>query len=94
MRHLGLEVKNAAREQRSESSMITRSVETVAAKITEISVATRDQSERADQIQEALQVFREVTLQTTQRAEQTNTTVADLSALAQGLEDEIGRFRL
>ncbi len=94
MRHLGLEVKNAAREQRSESSLITRSVETVAAKITEISVATRDQSQRADQIQEALQVFREVTLQTTQRAEQTNTTVADLSALAQGLEDEIGRFRL
>jgi len=94
MRHLGLEVKNAAREQRNESSLITRSVETVAAKITEISVATRDQSSRADQIHEALQVFREVTLQSTQRAEQTNTTVADLSALAQGLEDEIGRFRL
>lgn len=94
MRHLGLEVKNAAREQRNESAMITRSVETVAAKITEISVATRDQSQRADQIQEALQVFREVTLQTTQRAEQTNTTVAEIEALAQGLEDEIGRFRL
>lgn len=94
MRHLGLEVKNAAREQRGESSLITRSVESVAAKITEISVATRDQSSRADQIQEALQVFREITVQTTQRAEQTNTTVADLSALAQGLEDEIGRFRL
>ncbi|MEZ4331891.1 MAG: methyl-accepting chemotaxis protein [Myxococcota bacterium] len=94
MRHLGLEVKNAAREQRGESSLITRAVESVAAKITEISVATRDQSSRADQIQEALQVFREVTVQATQRAEQTNTTVADLSALAQGLENEIGRFRL
>lgn len=94
MRHLGLEVKNAAREQRGESSLITRSVESVAAKITEISLATRDQSSRADQIQEALQVFREVTVQATQRAEQTNTTVADLSALAQGLENEIGRFRL
>ena len=94
MRHLGVEVKNAAREQRGESSLITRAVETVAAKITEISVATRDQSSRADQIQEALQVFREITLQTTQRAERTSTTVADLSALAQGLEDEIGRFRL
>jgi methyl-accepting chemotaxis protein len=94
MRHLGLEVKNAAREQRGESSLIARSIESVAAKITEISVATRDQSSRADQIQEALQVFREVTVQTTQRAEQSNTTVADLSALAQGLENEIGRFRL
>jgi len=94
MRHLGLEVKNAAREQRGESSLITRSVETVAAKITEISVATRDQSERADQIQEALQVFREVTLQSTRRAEQTNTTVADLSALTRRLDDEIGRFRV
>ena len=46
------------------------------------------------QIQEALNVFREVTVQTTQRAEQSSTTVADLSALAQGLESEIGRFRL
>ena len=35
-----------------------------------------------------------LTLQATQRAEQTNATVADLSARAQGLEDEIGRFRL
>ncbi|MFO0690143.1 MAG: methyl-accepting chemotaxis protein [Myxococcota bacterium] len=94
MRHLGLEVKNAAREQRNESSLIARSIESVAAKITEIGVATRDQSTRADQIQEALKVFREVTVQTTQRAEQSNTTVADLSALAQGLENEIGRFRL
>ncbi|MBY0399663.1 HAMP domain-containing protein [Myxococcota bacterium] len=94
MRHLGLEVKGAAREQRKESSLIARSVESVAAKITEISVATRDQSIRADQIQEALQVFREVTVQTARRAEQSNTTVADLSSLAQGLESEIDRFRL
>ena len=94
MRHLGLEVKNAAQEQRRESSLITQSVEIVASKIKGISVETKDQSKRADQIQEALEVFREVTLQTSRRAEETADTVADLSAHAQGLEQEIGRFRV
>jgi methyl-accepting chemotaxis protein len=94
MRHLGLEVKNAAQEQRRESSLITRSVETVATRINEILIETQDQSKRADQIQEALKVFREVTLQTTKRAEEANETVADLASHAQGLEEEIGRFRL
>jgi len=94
MRHLGLEVKNSAQEQRRESSLITRSVEVVAAKITEISVETKDQSKRADQIQEALYVFREVTIQSTRRAEETGETVNDLSAHAAELEEEIGRFRL
>jgi methyl-accepting chemotaxis protein len=94
MRHLGLEVKNAAQEQRRESSLITQSVEIVAAKIKEIGLATKDQSKQADQIQELLRVFRDVTLQSSARAEQTKATVADLSAHAQGLEEEIGRFRL
>ncbi len=94
MLHLGLEVKNAAQEQRRESSMITRSVEIVAARIKEILVETQVQSKRADQIQEALQVFRDVTVQSTRRAQQTTETVSDLSAHAQGLEEEIGRFRL
>jgi methyl-accepting chemotaxis protein len=94
MRHLGLEVKNAAQEQRRESSLITRSVEVVAAKIKQISIETNEQSKRADQILEALQVFREVTLESARRAEQTKTTVIDLSAHATGLEEEIGRFRL
>ncbi|HEB91531.1 MAG TPA: HAMP domain-containing protein [Deltaproteobacteria bacterium] len=94
MRHLGLEVKNAAQAQRRESAMIRRSVEGVAARIKEILRETQDQSKRADQIQEALEVFREVTIQTTRRAEQASETVADLSAHAQGLEAEIGRFRL
>ena len=94
MLHLGLEVKNATQEQRRESSLITRSVERVAARIKEILVETQDQSKRADQIQEALQIFREVTVQTTRRAAHASETVADLSAHAQGLEKEIGRFRL
>ena len=50
MRHLGLEVKGAVQEQHRESSLITRSVETVAAKIKQISIETRAQSKRADQI--------------------------------------------
>ena len=94
MRHLGLEVKNAAQEQRRESSLISQSVEIVAAKIKEISLETREQSKRADQIGEALQVFREVTYESSRRAEQTKSTVADLSAHADRLAEEIGRFRL
>ena len=94
MLNLGLEVKNATQEQRRESSLITRSVEVVAARIKEILVETQDQSKRADQIQEALQIFREVTVQTTRRAADANETISDLSAHAQGLEAEIGRFRL
>ena len=94
MLDLGLEVKNAAQEQRRESSLITRSVEVVAARINEILVETQGQSKRADQIQEALQIFREVTVQSTQRAAQANETVSDLSAHAQRLEEEIDRFRL
>jgi len=94
MRHLGLEVKNSAQEQRRESSLITRSVEVVAARIKEISVETKDQSKRADQIREALEIFREVTVQTTRRAEETAETVKDLSAHAKELEQEIGRFQI
>ena len=94
MRHLGLEVKNAAQEQRRESSLITQSVEIVATKIKEISISTKDQSKRADQIQEALEVFREVTIQSTRRAEETGETVNDLSAYAKVLEKEIGRFQI
>jgi methyl-accepting chemotaxis protein len=94
MLDLGLEVKNAAQAQRRESSMITRSVEVVAARIKEILIETQGQSKRADLIQEALQIFREVTVQSTQRAAQANETVSDLSAHAQRLEEEIGRFRL
>ena len=94
MLQLGLEVKSATQKQRNESSLITRSVEAVAARIKEILVETQGQSKRADQIQEALQVFREVTVETTRRAAHASETVADLSAHAQGLEEEIGRFRL
>jgi methyl-accepting chemotaxis protein len=94
MLDLGLEVKNAAQEQRRESSMITQSVEVVAARIKEILIETQDQSKRADQIQEALGIFREATLQSTRRAAQASETVSNLSAHAQRLEEEIDRFRL
>ena len=78
----------------SGSSLITQSVEVVAAKIKEISVETKDQSKAADQIQEALAVFREVTLQSSRRAEETAETVGELSSHADELEQEIGRFRI
>ncbi len=94
MRHLGLEVNNAAQQQRRESGLITRSVEVVASRIKEISLETKDQSKRADQIQEALELFREFTERSSRRAEQTRSTVDELAAHAEGLESEIGRFRI
>jgi methyl-accepting chemotaxis protein len=94
MLQLGREVKNATQEQTRESNLITRSVEVVAARIKEILSETQDQSKRADQIQEALQVFREVTEQSTRSAAHTGEIVSDLLAHSQGLEEEIGRFRL
>jgi len=94
MLNLGREVKNATQEQRRESSLITRSVEVVAARIKEILVETQDQTKRADQIQNALQIFREVTVESTRSSTHAGEIVADLSAHAQGLEEEIGRFRL
>jgi methyl-accepting chemotaxis protein len=94
MLDLGLEVKNAAQEQLRESSLITQSVEVVAARIKEILIETQDQSKRADQIQDALQIFREATVQSTRRAVQASETVSDLAAHAQRLEEEIDRFRL
>lgn len=93
MRHLGFEVKRAASQQRKESSLITESVEVVASRIREISVETNDQSKRADQIREALQVFREITVRSATRAEQTKATVGELTDHAQGLEEQVGRFR-
>ena len=93
MRHLGFEVKRAATQQRSESSLITESVEIVASRIREISIETNAQSKGADQIRQALQVFREITLRSADRAEQTKATVGELNDHAQGLESEVGRFR-
>lgn len=94
MRTFSQHVQQASQEQRRESGLITQSIETVAQKIQEILVATNDQSKQAGQILEALQVFREVTVRSTQRVEETRATVQELSSQAQNLEQEVGRFRL
>ncbi len=94
MRNYSQHVQQASQEQRRESSLITKSIETVAQKVKEILAATNDQSKQADQILEALQVFREVTVRSTQRAEETRSTVQELSAQAGSLDQEVGRFRL
>ncbi len=60
----------------------------------DIGESTKQSTRWADQIREALQVFREATVQSARRAEETSETVSDLSAHAEGLEKEIGRFRL
>jgi methyl-accepting chemotaxis protein len=93
MRDLGQRVKRSTQEQRKESGLITQSVEVVAARIQQILEATKDQSKQGEQILEALQVFREVTQQSSERGEQLRNSLADLSNRSQILEQEIGRFR-
>lgn len=94
LRALSQHVQTAAQEQRRESGLITESIESVAHKAKEILAATNDQSQQAEQILTALQVFREVTLQSTRRVEETRATVEELSTQARSLEHEVGRFRL
>lgn len=94
MRMLSQRVQSAAQEQRRESALITESIETVAQKVKEILASTNDQNDQARQILNAIQVFREVAQASTRRADETRATVQDLSAQAQGLNEEVGRFRL
>jgi methyl-accepting chemotaxis protein len=94
MRTFSEHVQQAAQEQRRESRLISESIESVAQKVKEILSATKDQSKQAGQILEALKVFREVTLRSAKRVEETRRTVQDLSAQARSLDHEVGRFRL
>lgn len=93
MRDLGQRVKRSTQEQSKESSLITRSVEVVASRINQILEATTDQSKQGSQILEALQVFRDVTAQSTARGQVLRSSLDDLSERSHVLEEEIGRFR-
>jgi methyl-accepting chemotaxis protein len=94
MRDLGQRVKRSTQEQSKESRLITQSVEIIAARIQEILRATTEQSKQGDQIAQALQVFREVTHESNRRSEEMRTSLEELSSRSEGLEQEIGRFRL
>ena len=87
-------VQQVAQEQSEEARQITDSIASVATRTQEILSSTKDQSKQAAQILEALQVFRDVTVQSAQRAEQTRENVQELSHQAQSLDQEVRRFRL
>jgi methyl-accepting chemotaxis protein len=94
MRDLGQRVKLSIQEQRKESSLISQSVEVVAARIQQILEATNEQSKQGDQILAALQVFRDVTHQSTSRSEEMRQRLEELAERSGALEEEIGRFRV
>jgi len=94
MRELGQQVKHSTQEQRKESSLITQSVEVVSSRIKQILVSTQEQRKQGDQILVALQVFQEVTQQSSRRGEEMRVSLEELSNRSAGLEQEIGRFRL
>jgi methyl-accepting chemotaxis protein len=93
MRDLGQRVKRSTQEQSKESTLITRSVEIVASRINQILEATTEQGKQGRQILEALQVFRDVTSQSTARGQILRQSLDDLSERSHVLEEEIGRFR-
>ena len=93
MRSLGHRVKSSTDEQRRGSRFITNAVTNVAAMINQIAEATQSQAINSETIQQALQVFRGVTDETTRRAEAINTVVSTLSERSERLEREVDRFK-
>ena len=61
--------------------------------IDQIAEATKSQAKSNATIEHALQVFRDVTDETTRRAEAINAMVATLSERSDHLEQEIDRFK-
>jgi methyl-accepting chemotaxis protein len=94
MRQLGQDVKQTIQEQSREIQQITGAVEVVATQVQQILSSTNEQSKQGDQILQALTVFRDVTNQSGQRAEDMKQTVEILSSRANELEGEVGRFNL
>jgi methyl-accepting chemotaxis protein len=93
MRALGDGVRRSTDEQRRESARITNAVTQIASMADQIADATRSQSRSSETIQHSLQVFRDVTGETTRRAEALNEMVATLSERSEQLEREIDRFK-
>jgi methyl-accepting chemotaxis protein len=93
IRLLGGQVRRSTDEQRRGSRLITESVTEVAAMIDQIAEATKSQAKSNATIEHALHVFRDVTDETTRRAEAINAMVATLSERSEHLEQEIDRFK-
>ena len=93
IRALGAGVRKSTEEQRRGSGVITTEVTRMAGRIDLIAGATQAQTESSETIHDALQVFRDVTEETTRRAEAIRDMVTTLSERSQRLAREIGRFK-
>jgi len=93
IRSLGKGVKSSTDEQRRGSRLMTESVTHVASMLDQIAEATRAQAKSGENIQHALQVFRDVTGETIRRSGQLDTMVETLSVRSDRLDATVERFR-
>jgi methyl-accepting chemotaxis protein len=93
IRSLGQRVRTSTDEQRKGSRLITNAVTGVASMISQIAGATQAQTKSSETIQHALKVFRDVSDETTRRAEAIDAMVSTLAERSAQLEREIGRFK-
>lgn len=93
IRRLGLEVRRSTEEQSRGSSLITNAVSEASALVGQIVEATQAQTKSTEEIEHALQVFRDVAAETNRRVVSINEMVSMLSERSRRLADEIGRFR-
>ena len=93
IRSLGKGVKVSTDEQRRGSRLMTDSVTHVATMIEQIAEATQAQTKSNETIQHALQVFQDVTTESSHRADELGTMVGTLSQRCDRLEEAVGRFK-
>lgn len=93
IRSLGAAVRASTDEQRRGSRLITNAAKNVNKMVNRIAKATSAQTKGSETIQTALQVFTDVTEETSASAEAINASVAALLERAARLETEIGRFK-
>jgi len=93
IRSLGQEVKRSTQEQSRGTKLIAQAAERVNDMVREMLEATNEQTKRSEQIKTALQIFREVTVESARTAEEIQDSVTKLASRAGQLEQEIGRLR-
>jgi methyl-accepting chemotaxis protein len=94
IRSLGTGVRASTEEQRRGSKLITESVTHVAGMIEQIVATTQAQSKSGETITHSLQVFRDVTRESTRRSEDLEKMVETLSERSNRLKEVVGRFTL
>jgi methyl-accepting chemotaxis protein len=93
LRELGTLVRESTTQQRRGSRLIMEAATRVTAKVDEIAEVLRDQAEGRATMEAALQIFRDVTEETTKGVAAINASVSTLSDRAKQLEDTVDRFK-